>query len=63
LERVFLQQLLQREQRDTVEMAGTEWAVAVDIEKAEIWVKYIITVSREQGQQPLATLETYLHDT
>ena len=62
LQRVFLQNLLQREQRTTVEMAGADWFVSVDIEKAEIWVKYIIKVSREEDQI-LATLETYLHGT
>ncbi len=59
LERVFLQRLLQREEENRVEMAGTEWLVKVDIDKAEIWTKYTISVSREEDK-PLVTLVTYL---
>ncbi len=62
LERVFLQQLLQREQTEKIEMAGTEWTVDVDIDKAQIWIRYRIKVSRDPDK-PLATLDTYLHDT
>lgn len=59
LERVFLQRLLNREENNNVEMAGAEWFVKVDIDKAQIWTKYTITVSREEDK-PLAILETYL---
>lgn len=60
LERVFLQQLLLREQNNKVEMAGTEWFVKVDIDTtAQIWAKYTITVAREEDK-PLVTLETYI---
>jgi len=60
LERVFLQQLMLREQNETVEMAGTEWILKVDIDTtAQIWAKYTISVARE-ADKPLVTLETYL---
>lgn len=62
LERVFLQRLLQREEKNKVEMAGQDWFVKVDIDKAQIWTKYTITVSREEDK-PLAVIETYLDGT
>jgi general secretion pathway protein I len=61
LEQIFLRRLLQREENTQVEMAGSQWDVSVSIDKAEVWTKYTISVSREEGQ-PLAILVTYLDD-
>lgn len=61
LNHAYLQQLQQRESSETVDMAGLEWTVEIDVEDTVVGalVKYRIEVSRE-NDQPLVTLETYL---
>lgn len=49
-----------REQRDTVEMAGTQWSVATDIEPTEAGlIEYTITVGLD-ADNPVISLVTYL---
>lgn len=64
LQRIYLQQLLQRESTETVEMAGQEWIVDVDIEETAVGalILYRIKVRREDGET-IVTLETYLDKT
>ena len=65
LERTFLQRLLQRESTETVTMANSEWTIAIDIEKTAIdaLILYRIKVTRDGGETPITTLETYLNET
>ena len=58
LEYIFNQRLKRREERKTLEMAGTTWTVDIDIASAEALIKYAITVSREDAE--IITLETFL---
>ena len=68
LERIYLNQLLERESVETVEMAGTEWEVKIAIKNTleGSLILYRIQVNHQHASrdaQPLITLETYLHAT
>ena len=61
--RLFLNELPERETIEKIDMAGREWTIDMDISKAEIWVKYTVKViAGFDDDESLITLETYLHD-
>ena len=63
LEHQLTGRLLNREQIDKVEMAGTEWDTRVDIEQTleGVLVRYRVQVGRDPDNM-LVTLDTYLNN-
>lgn len=55
--------LPERETSTQVDMAERQWTVDLDIDRAQIWIKYTVSVSASSdADQPLVRVETYLHE-